>query len=126
MPDSGPIPSQLVKESRTEATAGSQTSHRTMRLGTTTIRETTILSRPESWSMPLYVRLLAMAALPPGQEPKMLFFWDSILLQRPSMSVGFLMKSWMAGIITVDAKSGRVSRSMNWVIDLADLTSSSD
>ena len=35
------------------------------------------------------------------------------------------MNSWMAGIITVDAKSGRVSRSMNWVMDLADLTSSS-
>ena len=29
------------------------------------------------------------------------------------MSFGFLMKSCSAGIITVDAKSGRVSRSRN-------------
>ena len=42
------------------------------------------------------------------------------------MSFGFLMKVWMAGIITVDAKSGRVSRSMNWAMDLADLTNSAD
>ena len=42
------------------------------------------------------------------------------------MSLGFLMKDWMAGIITVEAKSGRVSRSMNWAIDLADFTNSAD
>ncbi len=32
------------------------------------------------------------------------------------MSVGFLMKSCRAGIITVEAKSGRVSRSRNWAM----------
>ena len=56
----------------------------------------------------------------------MLFFWASMLVSRLSMSFGFLMKLWIAGIITVEAKSGRVSRSMNCAIDLADLTYSSD
>ena len=42
------------------------------------------------------------------------------------MSFGFLMKDWMAGIITVEAKSGRVSRSMNCAMDLAWPTNSTD
>ena len=40
------------------------------------------------------------------------------------MSFGFLMKSWIAGIITVEAKSGRVSRSMNCVMFVAPAISS--
>jgi hypothetical protein len=47
------------------------------------------------------------------------FFWLSMLLVSPSMSLGFLMNCCSAGIITVDAKSGRVSRSRNWEICLA-------
>ena len=42
------------------------------------------------------------------------------------MSFGFLMKAWMAGIITVEAKSGRVSRSMNWAMRLGRPTNSTD
>ena len=60
------------------------------------------------------------------QLAKMLFFWLSMLLVSPSMSLGFLMNCWIAGIITVEAKSGRVSRSMNWAIDLACETNSTD
>src|SRR6478672_11397323 len=78
MPESGPIPSQLVKESRTEPIAGSQTSHRTMRVGTMTISDTTTLSRVDSWSIPLYLRLLAMAArLPSGTEDALLLGLDA-------------------------------------------------
>ena len=42
------------------------------------------------------------------------------------MSAGFFRKLWKAGMITVDAKSGRVSRSRNWDTFLAWLTSSAD
>src|SRR6478609_4264242 len=78
MPESGPIPSQLVKESRTEPIAGSQTSHRTMRVGTMTMKDTTTLSRVDSWSIPLYLRLLAMAArLPSGPEDALLLGLDA-------------------------------------------------
>ena len=56
----------------------------------------------------------------------MLTFWAWMFLVIPSMSVGFLMNSWIAGIITVEAKSGRVSRSMNWAMHLADATNSAD
>ena len=48
------------------------------------------------------------------------FFWLSRLLVRPSMSSGFLRKVWMPGSMTVEAKSGRVSRSRNWAIDSAE------
>src|SRR4029453_6934204 len=54
------------------------------------------------------------------QEVKMDFFWLSRLLVSPSMSLGFLRKVWMPGSITVEAKSGRVSRSRNWEIDSAE------
>ena len=47
------------------------------------------------------------------RQTKIDFFWFSMLEVSPSMSFGFLMKSCSAGIITVDAKSGRVSRSRN-------------
>src|SRR6476620_863317 len=53
----GPIPSQLVKDSRTDPTAGNQTSQRTSRVGTTTISVTTTRSTELRWSMPLYLRL---------------------------------------------------------------------
>src|SRR6476620_7806656 len=76
MPESGPIPSQFVNESRTEPIAGSQTSHRTMRVGTTTIRATTILSRPESWSIPLYCRVVVMAGVSSGREDALLLGLD--------------------------------------------------
>ena len=42
------------------------------------------------------------------------------------MSLGFLMNFWSAGIITVEAKSGRVSRSRNCAMFLAEPTSSAD
>jgi hypothetical protein len=42
-----------------------------------------------------------------------------MLLVSPSMSVGALMNCCSAGIITVEAKSGRVSRSRNCEICLA-------
>ena len=42
------------------------------------------------------------------------------------MSFGFLMKLWNAGMATVEAKSGRVSRSRNWAMFFAWLTSSAD
>src|SRR6476661_5809924 len=138
----GPIPSQLVKDSRTDPTAGNQTSQRTSRVGTTTISVTTTRSTELRWSMPLYLRLATRTSSvgaatglgrmrgtlprPRSQELKMLFFWFSMLLQSPSMSLGFFRKDWMAGIITVDAKSGRVSRSMNWAMDLACETNSTD
>jgi hypothetical protein len=48
------------------------------------------------------------------------FFWFSRLLVSPSTSLGFWMKLWRPGIITVEAKSGRVSRSRNWAIDSAE------
>src|SRR6476619_1762145 len=78
MLESGPIPSQLVKESRTEPTAGSQINQVTRTVGTTTIRATTILSRVESWSMPLYVRLPAMGlASRSGTEDALLLGLDA-------------------------------------------------
>ena len=42
------------------------------------------------------------------------------------MSDGFLMKDCRAGIITVEAKSGRVSRSRNWAMFFAEPISSAD
>src|SRR4051812_7344334 len=78
MPESGPIPAQLVKESRTEPTAGSQISQVTRMVGTITIRATTTLSRAESWSMPLYVRLPAMGlASRSGTEDALLLGLDA-------------------------------------------------
>src|SRR6478736_4077161 len=80
MPESGPIPSQLVKESRTVPIAGSHTSHVTMSVGTMTMRPTMTLSRVESWSIPLYFRLplLAMSArLPSGTEDALLLGLDA-------------------------------------------------
>ena len=67
-----------------------------------------------------------IVASSPGrsQEVKIDFFWLSMLLVRPSMSSGFLMKVWRPGSITVEAKSGRVSRSRNWAIDSAEPTNS--
>src|SRR5450759_4550617 len=53
------------------------------------------------------------------QEAKIDFFWLSMLFTRPSTSFGLPMKVWIAGIMTVDAKSGRVSRSMNCEMFLA-------
>src|SRR6478672_318746 len=53
----GPIPSQLVKDSSTDATAGSHTRATTIRVGMTTMSETVSRSLPESWSIPLYLRL---------------------------------------------------------------------
>lgn len=42
------------------------------------------------------------------------------------MSLGFFKNSWIEGIITVDAKSERVSRSRNWAMLLAAPTTSAD
>src|SRR6476620_5048382 len=120
--ETGPIPSQFVKDSRTDPTAGSHTSQSTSTVGTITMSETTTRSTGDRWSIPLYLDTVS----PARQEAKMLCFCFSMLLTSPSMSLGFLMKDWMAGIITVEAKSGRVSRSMNWAIDLADFTNSAD
>jgi hypothetical protein len=49
-----------------------------------------------------------------------------MLEQSPSMSSGLLMKSCSAGIITVEAKSGRVSRSRYCEICFAPEISSFD
>lgn len=54
----------------------------------------------------------------------MVFFCRSMSLTRPSTSFGLLMNFWIAGIITVEEKSGRVSRSRNCEICLAPETSS--
>src|SRR4029079_8236657 len=101
---------------------------RTRMVGIPTISPTTTLSVGLRWSIPLYfVRATRNLDVQGGRQlAKMLFFWFSMLLQRPSMSFGFLMKDWIAGIITVEAKSGRVSRSRNWAIDLAWETNSTD
>ena len=42
------------------------------------------------------------------------------------MSAGLAMNFWIDGIMTVEAKSGRVSRSRNWAMFFAELTSSAD
>src|SRR5689334_18100891 len=78
MPESGPIPSQLVNESRTEPIAGIQTSQRTRRVGTATISAMTTRSRADSWSMPLYLRVLAMVSrLLSGPEDALLLGLDA-------------------------------------------------
>ena len=58
------------------------------------------------------------------QLVKIDFFWFSSWSSSPPMSFGFLMNCWSAGIITVEAKSGRVSRSRNCAISVAEPTSS--
>src|SRR5207244_9548884 len=48
----------------------------------------------------------------PVHVPKIAFFCFWMLLTRPLTSFGLFRNCCSAGIITVDAKSGRVSRSM--------------
>lgn len=56
----------------------------------------------------------------------MIFFCFSIWLTIESTSPGFLMKDCSAGVTTVEAKSGRESRSRNCAMDWACLTKSSE
>src|SRR5687767_14747038 len=61
--ETGPIPSQLVNDSRTEPIAGTHTSHTTRIVGTTTMRMTTRRSTPDSWLIPLYLVRVATLEL---------------------------------------------------------------
>src|SRR3954470_24461004 len=63
-------------------------------------------------AVPVLLAVVADIGQPSEAKIDVFCFW--MLLVRPSMSFGFLMNVWIAGIITLLAKSGRVSRSMNW------------
>ncbi len=54
------------------------------------------------------------------------FFWLSMLVRIVDAFFGSLMKSCSAGIITVEAKSGRVSRSRNCAMFFAEPISAAD
>src|SRR4051795_4449646 len=114
------MPSQLVNESRTDRTAGTQTNVRWMAAGMPTMIHRTILSRRVSRRPRLRRRGLLVAAgavfstvVVMVQLAKIVSFCFWMDFVRLSTSFGFFRKAWIEGIITVDAKSGRVSRSMN-------------
>ena len=117
------MPSQLVNESSTEANVGSQTRPPTTISGISTITAMAIRSgggEPDgapcapgaarSTTRGEMGRHLARSY--PAQLPKIETFCCWMLLVRPFTSPGLLRNVCSAGIITVDAKSGRVSRSM--------------
>src|SRR5215207_3440178 len=81
--ETGPIPSQLVNESRTDPIAGSQISPTTSSVGMATKRVTTTRSRADSWSIPLYLampRLLfgRKSSLASGREDALLLLLDLV------------------------------------------------
>src|SRR6266516_6952193 len=120
-----PIPSQRLNDSAIDPSAGTHTKARCSADGTPTIRASTSLSRRVRLLSerprlrvgvpPAGAAFSSMAMQPtlPRQPTKIACFCFSIDDSRllVALGVGFLMKLCDDGIITVETKSGRLSRS---------------